>query len=474
MNKYLLQAVAQQGSLLNLDANAKAFIEAAAITDAAQKSAINTFVKDLKAINAVQADFVNFDTPANSICKAIYPVVGGSAASHKLNLINPADSDAAFRLTLSATGMTHDAKGINNATGYINTNLNTNLLGADSHGADVMINGGSATSSKWALINQGAEYIYIQMPGGLSNDITAKASDNGKQIVSVKKNAYSSSGLFSINRRSQLAADGEFYSSGIKIQSAANATANLNASNISLLSLGTGYNVETTLSYAAIRKAGSSEAVVALYIAAILKFQNALNRLQKKNIVFEGHSFFDNQGGSNSFNWAAEQTIIKLNATYANRIYRYVSSAISGSKVSDLVARKATAVDPYYISEYGMKNIMPLWIGTNDVTATVGSGAATYAEYKSLYNSYVANGWKVIAITMTELLSGTGQREAERVIFNNLIRTDLAPQYLIDTDLIPELADSDNTTYYNADKIHLVSAGNNIISTALANLIASI
>jgi len=42
---------------------------------------------------------------------AVYPLVGGTAAAHKWNLIDPADTDAAFRLTFTGS-LTHDANGI--------------------------------------------------------------------------------------------------------------------------------------------------------------------------------------------------------------------------------------------------------------------------------------------------------------------------------------------------------------------------
>jgi len=56
--------------------------------------------------------------------KAAYPMIGGTAALHKYNLINPADSDAAFRLVFVG-GWTHSATGAkpNGTTGYAHTYL---------------------------------------------------------------------------------------------------------------------------------------------------------------------------------------------------------------------------------------------------------------------------------------------------------------------------------------------------------------
>jgi hypothetical protein len=80
------------------DPNAQAFITAAGITDITQQNAINTLVVNLKVAN-IWNKF-----------KAIYPMIGGTSTTHKFNLINPADSDAAFRLLFSG-GWTHSSTG---------------------------------------------------------------------------------------------------------------------------------------------------------------------------------------------------------------------------------------------------------------------------------------------------------------------------------------------------------------------------
>ena len=81
-----------------VDPDAQAFITAAAITDPTQQSAINTLVVDLKG-------YVLWTKLG-----AIYPFVGGTASTHKFNLKNPLDTDAAFRLTFTG-GWTHSTTG---------------------------------------------------------------------------------------------------------------------------------------------------------------------------------------------------------------------------------------------------------------------------------------------------------------------------------------------------------------------------
>ena len=106
------------------DADAQAFITAAAITDSTQQSAIDTLVVDLKAYGVWTK------------MKALYPFVGGTASTHKFNLKDPRDLDAAFRLVFTG-GWTHSSNGAlpNGTNGYADTFLvpNTSLTASSTH-----------------------------------------------------------------------------------------------------------------------------------------------------------------------------------------------------------------------------------------------------------------------------------------------------------------------------------------------------
>jgi hypothetical protein len=106
------------------DPDAQAFITAAGITDNTQKTAINTLVVSLKGYGIWTK------------MKAIYPFVGGTATTHKWNLKNPLDTDAAFRLVF-AGGWTHSSNGAlpNGTNGYASTFLipSTSLLASSKH-----------------------------------------------------------------------------------------------------------------------------------------------------------------------------------------------------------------------------------------------------------------------------------------------------------------------------------------------------
>lgn len=452
----------------------KQFTDAAEITDATQIAALKALVGDLLAINTVEPNFANFDTPADSICLAIYPFAGTTAAQQKFNLINPADTDAAYRLTFSGS-MAHDATGIkgDGASTGVATHLSTTKLGEASHGIDAVLTGGVDIQNRYAIINGTSPYAYIQNGGNLADaNVVTQGATLNQAVFNNNINRYTSVGLFNVNRTSLDAGGLEVYLSGIKTVSTAAVAGTLGVSEFYFLrgTLATRYS-NLGLAFASIRKSGVSEAAITLYNKAITDYLYAIGRMPKNNIVFEGHSFMD---FSATFPSLAPATVIGLNATYADRVYRYVISASSGAVVDTLIARKTTAVDPYYISNYDMNNIIPLWIGANDVTDSAGTGTAAYNKLKTYYNTLIASGWIPIVFTMTEKAAGAGQQEAERVIFNNLIRTDLNPTYLIDCDNYTELSDSTDTTYFRVDQLHLNTVGDTFVADLLIAMIKTI
>jgi len=103
-------------------ARTAAFLSATGISDATIANALNTM--DLALISA---GLLPTGTGAGTM-KAIYPFVGGTATTHKFNFVNPADTDAAFRLTF-AGGWTHSATGAkpNGTTGYANSHFKASV-----------------------------------------------------------------------------------------------------------------------------------------------------------------------------------------------------------------------------------------------------------------------------------------------------------------------------------------------------------
>jgi hypothetical protein len=106
-----------------IDSNVLSFIAEAGITDQTTVLALNNLVIGLKS-NSIYTKM-----------KAVYPFVGGTATTHKFNLVNPLNTDAAYRLVFTG-GWTHSSTGAlpNGTNGYADTFLNTSTaLTLNSH-----------------------------------------------------------------------------------------------------------------------------------------------------------------------------------------------------------------------------------------------------------------------------------------------------------------------------------------------------
>jgi len=106
---------------ITYDADAVAFFTAASITDTTQKNAVNQLVLDLKSASIWTK------------MKALYPVVGGVASSHAVNLKTPGTYNLTF-----ATGWTHSSStGMTpNGATYADTGLAPTAMALNSiHGS---------------------------------------------------------------------------------------------------------------------------------------------------------------------------------------------------------------------------------------------------------------------------------------------------------------------------------------------------
>jgi hypothetical protein len=166
-------ALRKKGSVPT-DADAQAFITATGITGT-NATATNQLVVDLKAANIWTK------------MKAVYPLVGGTATSHKFNLLNPVDSNAAFRLVF-AGGLTHSSNGIlgGGVNGWANTFLipSTSLTLNNNHvSANITSDFIGAGTQVHISSNQTASAI--NQISSLSN--VSLASYNGSSTATVTK-----------------------------------------------------------------------------------------------------------------------------------------------------------------------------------------------------------------------------------------------------------------------------------------------
>lgn len=169
-----------QRSNSDFDSDALAFLTAAAITDPTQRTAINDFVVSAK------------DHGYWTGLRAIYPFVGGTAGSHKWNLKDPRDLDAAYRITWVGT-VTHNANGItgDGATGYGNTHYTPSTAGDTSSSASAGLYTRTAANTVYDYSASGQDGVLPSFGG-----VFYVALGHGFQFVA----APGTGGVFAVNR----------------------------------------------------------------------------------------------------------------------------------------------------------------------------------------------------------------------------------------------------------------------------------
>ena len=183
------------------DADAQSFVSAAGLSDSTQITAINTLVTALKTAGIWTK------------MKAIYPFVGGNATSHKFNLKDPRDADAAFRLTFSG-GMTHSSTGVlfsgvngfadtffRPSNNYDNTTWNAHMSFYSRSNVEAptthWLSGGFGADSDYA---SAAYFVLIVNRKGTR---TVDGRTIGNQWASYTSALDDSRGLFMINKQSE-------------------------------------------------------------------------------------------------------------------------------------------------------------------------------------------------------------------------------------------------------------------------------
>ena len=104
-----------------------------------------------------------------------------------------------------------------------------------------------------------------------------------------------------------------------------------------------------------------------------------------------------------------------------------------------------------------------VWAGTNDM-AGVQDGTQTFTELKGLVQALKQNRFGVVGVVTCMVGNPTDRGasfEARRTVYNNLIKNDTSGDFsfVVDLDTNPNLTDYTDTTYFNADGVHLNPTG---------------
>ncbi len=169
------------------------FINATGITDEIQIDALNNLTIGLKNEGIWDKMF------------AIYPFVGGTAATHKYNLKDARDLDAAYRLVMGGT-LTHSSNGVLGSTsGFMDsklavnwTNFNTdihlsfysriNVVGSGNNNYDMGLTNRSSLATgtlrgDWALMSRFSDNrFYSALPDYVNNSVSNNNSIGFYQV----------------------------------------------------------------------------------------------------------------------------------------------------------------------------------------------------------------------------------------------------------------------------------------------------
>jgi hypothetical protein len=200
------------------DADACAFLAATGITDPTTADALDDLVIAAKAHGWW------------SKCIAIYPFVGGTATTHKYNLKDPRDLDAAFRLTVTGS-YTHNANGITGDGGsaYGDTHIvgSTSLTGNDFHASIWSATNSAADVGDFGAVNASVTQGLLLYAKLSSGNAVARNPDIASDVTVAVAN---STGYYDMTRTGSSSL--ELYKNGSVIGSNATSSGSFSAFNI--------------------------------------------------------------------------------------------------------------------------------------------------------------------------------------------------------------------------------------------------
>lgn len=150
--------------------------------------------------------------------------------------------------------------------------------------------------------------------------------------------------------------------------------------------------------------------------------------------------------------------------------YSHTSVAQAGVTLQAITAIASTWVDVLLDSGQA-RRVNAIWAGTNDLSGGT-SGADVYAHLVSYCNARRAAGWNRIAVFTALPRSEVGivpGHEARRQAFNTLVRANYTTfaDGLVDVAADSRIGDDGDEldrTYYDSDRVHLVNAGQAVVT----------
>lgn len=198
--------------------------------------------------------------------------------------------------------------------------------------------------------------------------------------------------------------------------------------------------------------------------------QGSYGVYRQKNIIFEGNSLSNYAVNSGALfgHYVPLGVYNNLTATFHPLVF--TSFAISGRNQTQINASITTNITPLA----KLHDLIIVWEGTNDCYTNGLSGQAAYDNLATYITTVKGYGATVIVCTVIarDYVSDPADLMTRIGDYNTLVRSNAATLGFTVCDLAADplfdaRADASNATYYNADKIHQATAGQDRVITLL-------
>jgi hypothetical protein len=143
-----------------------------------------------------------------------------------------------------------------------------------------------------------------------------------------------------------------------------------------------------------------------------------------------------------------------------------INTGVPGGTLASLTADAASRVDTYYSAK---NKVLVFWAGVNSTGLTT---QQLYDAIKAYCQARKAIGWSVVVCTEIDCQHATqvaNNWSTKYLELNTMLRADYSfADRLADLGENAALQDATDTTYFNADKIHLIQAGYNVVGSIVA------
>lgn len=205
---------------------------------------------------------------------------------------------------------------------------------------------------------------------------------------------------------------------------------------------------------------------------ALFNYFNAKYALgmTKRQVICDGDSLTDGHGVGAGNDYPAQMHALLGGAP----VWWKVNLGVGGQTIQQMETDAATQIDPTYNTNR-IKNILSAWGGTNDIIFGA-DDTTTYNRIVTYCTNRRAAGWKVV---ISDIIA-RGNFTAQMNTYKASVNSQIAANWTTFADAFVQLsADSrlqnpNDTTYYDADTVHLTTTGYGVVASLIAPQVSAL